>query len=105
MGIMKQQPVAGYAFSGGLNASLFGMTFIGRGKGGSDHSFVIISGANLTNTNLRLPICEKHFASPFSGSSVAKTHILDSRTHRPWILINCGVVQSQELVQEASSAH
>ncbi|KAG0057015.1 hypothetical protein BGZ83_002253 [Gryganskiella cystojenkinii] len=28
MGIMKQQPVAGYAFSGGLNASLFGMTFI-----------------------------------------------------------------------------
>ncbi|GJJ75374.1 hypothetical protein EMPS_07732 [Entomortierella parvispora] len=28
MGILKQQPVAGYAFSGGLNASLFGMTFI-----------------------------------------------------------------------------
>ncbi|KAI1317035.1 hypothetical protein EDD11_009101 [Mortierella claussenii] len=28
IGILRQQPVGGYAFSGGLNASLFGMTFI-----------------------------------------------------------------------------
>ncbi|KAF9280684.1 hypothetical protein BGZ68_007083 [Mortierella alpina] len=28
LGILRQKPVAGYAFSGGLNASLFGMTFI-----------------------------------------------------------------------------
>ncbi|KAF9360648.1 DNA-binding protein rif1 [Mortierella sp. AD094] len=28
IGILRQQPVAQYAFSGGLNASLFGMTFI-----------------------------------------------------------------------------
>ncbi|KAG0335662.1 hypothetical protein BG004_008363 [Podila humilis] len=28
LGILRQQPVPGYAFSGGLNASLFGMTFI-----------------------------------------------------------------------------
>ncbi|KAF9327156.1 hypothetical protein BG006_009490 [Podila minutissima] len=28
LGIMRQQPVPSYAFSGGLNASLFGMTFI-----------------------------------------------------------------------------
>ncbi|KAF9415393.1 hypothetical protein BGZ94_000114 [Podila epigama] len=28
IGILKQQPVPSYAFSGGLNASLFGMTFI-----------------------------------------------------------------------------
>jgi len=28
--ILKQKPVGGYAFSGGLNASLFGMTFIGN---------------------------------------------------------------------------
>ncbi|KAG0210047.1 hypothetical protein BGX28_009724 [Mortierella sp. GBA30] len=28
IGILRQKPVAGYAFSGGLNASLFGMTFI-----------------------------------------------------------------------------
>ncbi|KAF9151361.1 hypothetical protein BG015_006776 [Linnemannia schmuckeri] len=28
VGILKQKPVGSYAFSGGLNASLFGMTFI-----------------------------------------------------------------------------
>ncbi|KAF9121323.1 hypothetical protein BGW39_010634 [Mortierella sp. 14UC] len=28
--ILKQKPVGAYAFSGGLNASLFGMTFVGR---------------------------------------------------------------------------
>ncbi|KAF9959953.1 hypothetical protein BGZ70_008727 [Mortierella alpina] len=28
LGILRQKPVAAYAFSGGLNASLFGMTFI-----------------------------------------------------------------------------
>ncbi len=29
IGILRQKPVAGYAFSGALNASLFGMTFVG----------------------------------------------------------------------------